>query len=119
MYKGRKSEKAFIEQGGYEGWIPEYGTKCRGPVPPSSKLTDVDDLVRQRFKDLGHDPGFYLYVWNFVNMMWFTAKGWTEQHGLDCTHSSQNYNCVHAYFLMAMIDDFYDYRGEGGRKIVT
>jgi hypothetical protein len=36
---------------GYKGWIPDYGDQCRGPLPPSSKLTYVNSLSKQGFKD--------------------------------------------------------------------
>lgn len=60
MKRGTNSENDFIRRGGYDGWIPEYGTKCRGPLPPTSKLAEINELVRKRFKELGHDKRFYL-----------------------------------------------------------
>jgi hypothetical protein len=104
------SETAFLERNGYPGWKPEYGTKCRGPLPPTSRFTQVNDLGRQAFEDLGLDMRFYGRIWEFANQWWWQVQGWGGR-GLDCTHSaatSSGMSCVHKYFLMAMVDDHYE-----------
>ncbi|GAX12594.1 hypothetical protein FisN_13Lh053 [Fistulifera solaris] len=105
----RKEEK-FIANKGYDGWMEDYGTKCRGPLPPQSALKKVNELAREGYQNAGLDPNFYGRTWEFANQFWFAVKGWTKDKGLDCTHAKQNgtgLSCVHKYFLQLMIDDHY------------
>ena len=106
--KSSFNEKQFIENKGYPGWIPDYGTQCRGPLPPTSKLKEVNDMSRQSFEDNGLDMKFYGRTWEFANSFWWQVNGWGIK-GLDCTHSGESgMSCVHKYFLMSMVDDHYD-----------
>lgn len=63
------SQASFIEKNGYPGWKPEYGTVCRGPLPPNSKLTQVNSLSRDAFEELGFDMRFYGRTWEFGNQV--------------------------------------------------
>jgi hypothetical protein len=101
----------FENKSGYPGWIPDYGKQCRGPLPPSSKLTYVNSLSKQGFEDNAFDMNFYGRTWEFANSWWFQTAGWKNARiGLDCTHTgaSSGMSCVHKYFLMAMVDDHFD-----------
>lgn len=53
------SEAACIENGGYPGWKPEYGTQCRGPLPPTSNLTKVNNIARVAYEKNGLDMRWY------------------------------------------------------------
>lgn len=110
VQKSRKSEEDFLANDGYPGWIPDYGSKCRGPLPPTNKLKKVNDLSRQSFEENGLDMNFYGRTWEFGNSFWWSTKGWTTNgKGLDCTHSGYSgISCVHPYLLMTMVDDHYD-----------
>ena len=103
------SEEQFLEKEGYPGWKPEYGSKCRGPLVPTSKLTEVNQLSYKSFEEKGLDMRFYGRIWEFSNIFWFDTQGWSTK-GLDCTHSphGSGMSCVHKFFLMAMVDDEYD-----------
>ncbi|GAX27840.1 hypothetical protein FisN_13Hh053 [Fistulifera solaris] len=104
------NEEKFIANNGYEGWMEDYGTKCRGPLPPQSALKKVNELAREGYQNAGLDPNFYGRIWEFANQFWFAVKGWTKDKGLDCTHAKQygtGLSCVHKYFLQLMIDDHY------------
>jgi hypothetical protein len=104
------NEDKFIANKGYEGWMEDYGTKCRGPLPPQSTLKKVNELAREGYQNAGLDPNFYGRTWEFANQFWFAVKGWTKDKGLDCTHAKQKgtgLSCVHKYFLQLMIDDHY------------
>lgn len=105
------NEEKFIANNGYEGWLKDYGTQCRGPLPPQSTLKKVNDLARQGYTDAGLDLKFYGRTWEFANQFWFVVKGWTPTKGLDCTHAKQfgtGLSCVHKYFLQLMVDDHYE-----------
>ena len=69
------TQEDFLAHGGYEGWKPEYGDTCQGPVPPNAKLSEVNRVVRKAFKDLGFDMRWYGKVWEFKNQFWWTTKG--------------------------------------------
>jgi hypothetical protein len=103
--------EAFYKNGGYPGWRPEYGTQCRGPLPPTSKLTVVNGMARRAFQDSGFDMNFYGRIWEFANLFWWQVKDWKGRGGLDCTHAfpgATGLACIHKYFLMVMVDDYYD-----------
>jgi len=91
-------------------WIPEYGTKCRGPLTPASKLKATNQVAREAFQNLGMDMRFYGRIWEFSNQFWWQVNMWGSRGGLDCTHSNggSGISCVHKYFLMTMIDDHYE-----------
>jgi len=102
------SEENFLNQSGYPGWKPEYGSACRGPLPPNSKLTYVNSLSAQTFAELGLDMRWYGRIWEFANQFWWGLKMWEGKGGkLDCTHSSDGHYMyrIHKYFLQAMADD--------------
>jgi len=101
------SEKAFLEAGGYEGWKPEYGSTCRGFLPPTSELSQFAKLARVQYENNGLDMLYYGRVWEFINLVWFGMKGWTNK-GLDCTHGGGGVSQMHKYFLMAMVDGVFD-----------
>ena len=56
------------------GWNPDYGTSCRGPLPPNSMLRDVNLLSRHEFETLGFDMAWYGHTWEFTNLFWFQVK---------------------------------------------
>jgi hypothetical protein len=108
--KNAGTEADFIKKGGYPGWKPEYGTKCVGPLPPTSNLTKVNNIAKAAYEKNGLDMRWYGRTWEFINMFWFQTKGW-GRGGLDCTHGGPSHagmSCMHKYFLMAMVDDHFD-----------
>ena len=108
-----KTEEEFLKQGGYEGWTPDMGSRCRGFLPPTGNLTKFNDLGRKFYEQNGLDMQWYGRTWEFINMVWFSVKGtngWGNK-GLDCTHGHGAGSAVsnmHKFFLMAMIDDHFD-----------
>jgi hypothetical protein len=87
--KSKPTEANFLELKGYPDWKPEYGSKCRGPLPPSSKLTSVNGISRTSFEDNGLDMRFYGRTWEFGNQFWWHVQRWKtgKKAGLDCLHS--------------------------------
>ena len=107
---GDHSEAEFLKKGGYPGWYEELGSQCRGPLPRSSKLKELNDVARLAFEELGLDMAWYGRIWEFANMFWWQTNRY-DRNGLDCTHSYAQrggFYCMHRYFLVAMIDDYYD-----------
>lgn len=103
------SEEAFLQNQGYPGWIPQYGSKCRGPLPPTSNLTAINRLSREAFEEFGLDMKLYGRTWEFANQFWFNVRNWGDR-GIDCTHTpmGSSMSCVHRYFLMTMVDDHFE-----------
>jgi len=88
----------------FDWWQPEYGTECRGPVPPTSRLTAVNQLARDFMVNQTH-----LRTWEMSNQFWFTTTGWGDK-GLDCTHAKNAGSGLyssHKYALAAYIEDYY------------
>jgi hypothetical protein len=111
------SEEEFIAKNGYyPTWEPEYGTKCRGFLPPNSNLTQFNALGRSMYKTYGQDMNWYGQTWEFINLVWYSMKGWHGKDGqLDCTHGDmEQVSIMHMYFLMAMVDNHYDTMEEKG-----
>lgn len=110
------NEDEFLAQGGYEGWTPALGSRCRGFLPPTSNLTQFNQLGRDFYEQNGLDMRWYGRTWEFINMVWFSVKGtmgWGPK-GLDCTHgggSGAAVSNIHKFFLMAMVDDHFDSTG--------
>ena len=72
-----ETEEAFQSGHGYEGWKPDYGTTCQGPVAPNAKLSEVNRVARQAFKDQGFDMRWYGKTWEFANQFWWKQNGCT------------------------------------------
>ena len=110
------SEDAFLARHGYEGWEPEYGSKCRGFLPPNSNLTKFNDLGRTLYRRYGQDMNWYGQTWEFINLVWYGMSGWHGKGGqLDCTHGDRKLvSTMHKYLLMAMVDNHYDLLAEEG-----
>ena len=107
--KKSHSEHSFLENEGYPGWKPEYGSSCRGPLAPTSNLTATNKMARRKFEALGLDMKFYGRTWEFANQLWFHTNQWGGKGGmLDCTHGGGGMSCTHRYVLMAMIDDHFE-----------
>jgi len=105
-------EQAFLQAGGYDGWRPELGSSCVGPLPPNSQLKGVQEMIRQTWIDQNYDIRWYGRIWEFSNMFWWQVKMWDGKGGsLDCTHSSsgsQGTYSTHKFFLQAMINDYFE-----------
>ena len=69
-----QSEEIFLQQNGYDGWHTEFGSSCRGPLPPNSPLKDVAMNIRQVWMDQGFDMRWYGRTWEFANMFWFQTQ---------------------------------------------
>lgn len=106
------SEKKFIANGGYNGWKPEFGSNCIGPLSPNVPLKRVANTIREGWIEQGFDMRWYGNIWEFANMFWWQVKNWGGKGGaLDCTHVKtgahpQGAYSVHKFFLQAMINDF-------------
>lgn len=108
------TEREFLEHGGYPGWRPELGSACRGPLPPSSMLKQVNHLARKAFVKYGLDMNFYGKTWEFANQFWFQEAMWKRAPMLDCVHSAKirtGLSCIHKYFVQAMVDGYYESKG--------
>lgn len=104
-----RSEEGFVSHAGYEGWLPEYGTKCRGFLPPNSNSSIFNGLGREFYEKYGQDMNLYGRTWEFINLVWYNMKHWNGKGGmLDCTHGGALVSNMHKYFLMAMVDDHFD-----------
>jgi hypothetical protein len=118
------TEAEFIQNGGDPLFL---GSRCRGPLQPSSNLTKLNAVGREAYAQSGLDMRWYGRTWEFLNLFWFQVegtRGWgSRRHtwgNLDCTHSGGPYSahgskldytgmsCMHKYFLMAMVDDHFD-----------
>jgi hypothetical protein len=70
LHKESKTLEAFEKNEGYPGWIPDFGSQCRGArLPPSSNLTYVNSLSRQAFEDISFGMDFYGRTWKFSKPM--------------------------------------------------
>ena len=110
------SEEAFFARNGYAGWEPEYGSKCRGFLPPNSNLTRFNDFGRSMYRTYGKDMNWYGQTWEFINLVWYGMVGWRGKGGqLDCTHGDRKLvSAMHKFLLMAMVDNHYDLLAEEG-----
>jgi hypothetical protein len=103
------SEEDFVSRGGYEGWLPEYGTQCHGFLPPNSNSSIFNGLGRSAYEKYGQDMNLYGRTWEFINLVWYNMKHWNGKGGmLDCTHGYGQVSQMHKYFIMAMVDNYFD-----------
>ena len=83
---------------------------CSGPLHPTSNMTKLKDEAQKAYERNGLEMRWYGRAWEFMNLVWFNVVGW-ETRGMDCTHARKldsAPSCMHRYFLMAMIDDYFD-----------
>jgi hypothetical protein len=111
--RNQKSEQEFLQQQGYPGWRPEFGSTCRGPLHPNSTLKHINQMSREAFVKLQFDTDrWYGKTWEFSNQFWWEETMW-KLNQLDCTHPLAPIGggvCAHKYFLQAMIDGYYEDR---------
>lgn len=107
----QKSEAEFLQANGYPGWKPEFGSTCRGPLPPNSPLRNINLMSRHAFATQGFDTTrWYGTTWEFSNQFWWQETMWRVAQ-LDCTHPQGpvgGATCAHKYFLQAMVDGYYE-----------
>lgn len=81
---------------------PEYGTTCRGPLPPNAVGAEINQISRDAFAAEGFEN--HLRSWEFANLYWWGVHGFGRQ-GLDCTHGENGFAAGHGFLLQAFIDD--------------